>query len=62
MSAGNRAIVDAADEKKDIHLFVKFSPQEYYYQGVFSLVDYTYEDDIDKMETLENSISLNLEK
>lgn len=45
MSSGNIAIVNAADEGKDIQLFVKFSPQEYYYQGVFELVNYTYEDD-----------------
>lgn len=48
MSSGNTAIVNAVDEGKDIHLFVKFSPQEYYYQGVFELVEYTYEDDLDE--------------
>ena len=31
-----------------IHLFVKFSPQEYYKQGIFELVNYTYEDDMDE--------------
>lgn len=48
MSSGNRAIMSAKAEGKVIHLFVKFSPQEYYYQGVFELVDYTYEDDLDE--------------
>ena len=48
MTSGNKAIVDAEAEGKRIHLFVKFSPQEYYYQGIFSLVDYTYEDDKDE--------------
>ena len=48
MSSGNKAIIDAADEGKDIHLFVKFSPQEYYYQGIFELVNCTYEDDLDE--------------
>lgn len=48
MSSGNLAIVNAASEGKAIHLFVKFSPQEYYYQGLFKLVDYTYEDDTDE--------------
>jgi hypothetical protein len=48
MSSGNRAIMFAAKERKVIHLFVKFSPQEYYYQGVFELVNYTYEDDLDE--------------
>lgn len=35
MSLGNKAIVDAENGEKKIYLFVKFSPQEYYYQGVF---------------------------
>ncbi|MFT9076574.1 hypothetical protein [Ethanoligenens sp.] len=48
MSSGNTAIVNAVEEGKDIHLFVKFSPQEYYYQSVFELVEYTYEDDLDE--------------
>ena len=48
MSAGNRAILNAANIGKDIHLFVKFSPREYYYQGAFKLLNYTYEDDLDE--------------
>lgn len=48
MSSGNRAIMSAAKDGKAIRLFVKFSPQEYYYQGVFELVNYTYEDDMDE--------------
>ena len=48
MSSGNSAIMSAANEEKTIHLFVKFSPQEYYYQGVFELVNCTYEDDLDE--------------
>jgi hypothetical protein len=48
MTRGNLAIKNAASEGKEIHLFVKFSPQEYYYQGVFELVKYTYEDDKDE--------------
>ena len=48
MSLGNKAIVDAERDGKAIHLFVKFSPQEYYYQGQFYLVEYTYEDDTDE--------------
>lgn len=48
LTLGNKAIADAERDGKLIHLFVKFSPQEYYYQGVFSLVDYTYEDDKDE--------------
>ena len=48
MTLGNKVIVDAERDGKIIHLFVKFSPQEYYYQGIFSLKDYTYEDDKDE--------------
>lgn len=48
MTRGNLAIKSAASDEKEIHLFVKFSPEEYYYQGVFVLVDYTYEDDNDE--------------
>lgn len=48
MTKGNLAIRDAARNGKKIHLFVKFSPQEYYYQGVFELVDCTYEDEKDE--------------
>ena len=45
MTRGNKAIADAVLNGKIIHLVVKFSSQEYYYQRVFSLVDYKYEDD-----------------
>ena len=48
LTRGNLAIKNAKSDGKEIHLFVKFSPQEYYYQGVFELVDYTYEDDKDE--------------
>ncbi|MBQ6699188.1 MAG: hypothetical protein IJM98_00865 [Oscillospiraceae bacterium] len=48
MTGGNLAIRTAAEEKKDIHLFVKFSPQEYYYQGIFDLSDYTLEEEKDE--------------
>ena len=48
MTKGNLAIKNAARDGKKIHLFVKFSPQEYYYQGIFELIDYTYEDEKDE--------------
>ena len=47
MSKGNWAIKNAKYAGKEIHLFIKFSSQEYYYQGKFSLVDVAYEDDKD---------------
>lgn len=48
MSKGNLAIKNATRDGKKIHLLVKFSPREYYYQGVFELVDYIYEDEKDE--------------
>lgn len=48
MAKGNLAVMNAARDGKRIHLFVKFSPKEYYYQGVFELVNYTYEDEKDE--------------
>lgn len=48
LTRGNLAIKDAEKDNKDIHLFIKFSPQEYIYQGIVKLVDYSYEDDKDE--------------
>ena len=46
MVRGNLAITEAENNNKEIHLFIRESAQEYYYQGVFKLVEYTYEEDI----------------
>lgn len=54
--------VNAANEGKDIHLFVKFSPQEYYYQGVFELVEYTCEDDKDEAGNIRKEYKFRLRK
>lgn len=62
MSSGNSAIVNASREGKVIHLFVKFSPQEYYYQGVFELVDYNYEDDEDEAGNARKEYKFRLRK
>lgn len=62
MALGNKAIVDAQSDGKVIHLFVKFSPQEYYYQGIFSLVDYTYEDDKDETGNVRKEYKFRLRK
>ena len=48
MEGGNLAIKNAAEDRKEIHLFVRFSPQEYYYQGVFDLADYALEEGNDE--------------
>jgi hypothetical protein len=62
MSSGNSAIVNASKEGKSIHLFVKFSPQEYYYQGQFDLVDYTYEDAEDEAGNIRKEYKFRLRK
>lgn len=62
LTLGNKAIIDAERDGKAIHLFVKFSPQEYYYQGVFSLVDYTYEDDKDESGNVRKEYKFRLRK
>ena len=62
MSLGNKAIVNAKTNAKQIHLFVKFSPQEYYYQGEFYLVDYSYEDDKDESGNVRKEYKFRLRK
>lgn len=62
MNGGNLEIKDAAQNGKVIHLFVKFSPQEYYYQGIFELVDYTYEDDKDEEGNVRKEYKFRLRK
>ena len=62
MTKGNLAIRDATRNGKKIHLFVKFSPQEYYYQGVFELVDYTYEDEKDEDGNIRKEYKFRLRK
>ncbi len=62
MSKGNLAIRDAAVNGKAIHLFVKFSPREYYYQGIFELVDYTYVDDKDEDGNIRKEYKFRLRK
>lgn len=62
MTKGNLAIRDAARNGKQIHLFVKFSPQEYYYQGVFELVNYTFEDEKDEDGNVRKEYKFRLRK
>ena len=62
MTKGNLEIRDAARNGKEIHLFVKFSPQEYYYQGIFELLDYTYEDDKDEEGNVRKEYKFRLRK
>lgn len=62
MTLGNKAIVDAERDGKAIHLFVKYSPEEYYYQGIFSLVNYTYEDDKDEDGNVRKEYKFRLRK
>ena len=62
LSAGNKAIINAAKENKVIHLFVKLSPQEYYYQGIFELVDYSYENEKDEDGNMRKEYKFRLRK
>ena len=62
MTKGNLAICNAALDGKEIHLFVKFSPQEYYYQGIFNLVNYTVEDDKDEDGNMRKEYKFRLRK
>jgi hypothetical protein len=62
MTLGNKAIVDAENDGKQIHLFIKFSPQEYYYQGIFSLLDYRYEEDKDESGNVRKEYKFRLRK
>ncbi len=62
LTKGNLAIKNAKIDNKKLHLFVKFSPQEYYYQGVFELVGYTYEDDKDEDGNMRKEYKFRLRK
>ena len=62
LTKGNLAITTAARTGKKIHLFVKFSPEEYYYQGIFRLVDYTYEDEKDENGNIRKEFKFRLRK
>ena len=59
---GNYAIMNAARDNKDIHLFVKFSPREYYYQGIFKMVNYSYEDEQDEDDNIRKEYKFKLRK
>lgn len=62
LTKGNKAIVDAKKDGKAIHLFVKLSPQEYYYQGIFSMVDYEYIDEKDETGSMRKEYKFKLRK
>lgn len=57
MTRGNLSIKNAAADGKALHLFVKFSPREYYYQGVFEVVEENYVSEMDEMALKEWNIS-----
>ena len=60
MTGGNLAIKTAAEERKDIHLFVKISPMEYYYQGIFELAEITEEEGKDELGNLRTEFKFRL--
>lgn len=45
---GNKAIINAEKDGKGLYLFVKSSPEDYYYQGKVVLVEYTLEEEKDE--------------
>lgn len=47
LTGNNLAIKNSKDDKKEIHLYVKFSSQRYYYQGIFEYVTEIKENDKD---------------
>lgn len=62
LTARNKEIINAEKNGKVIHLIIKFSSKEYYYQGVFKLVDYTYEDDLDEKGNTRKEYKFRLRK
>ena len=48
LTRGNAAIANAASVGKKIHLLIKMSSKEYYYQGEFKAIDYYQEIDDDE--------------
>lgn len=59
---GNKEILNASKNCKPIHLFVKFSSKEYIYQGIFNLVNYTFEDEEDELGHIRKEIKFRLRK
>lgn len=62
LTARNKEIIDAEKNGKVLHLIIKFSPEEYYYQGIFKLVNYTYEDDLDEAGNTRKEYKFRLRK
>lgn len=62
ITKGNNAIINSNINCKKIYLFVKFSSQEYYYQGEFQLIDYKYEDDEDENGNIRKEFKFRLRK
>ena len=62
LTRGNLEIANAETNGKEIHLFVKKSAQEYYYQGIFKVINYTYEDDYDANGNIRQELKFRLRK
>lgn len=62
MTRGNLAIRDAALNGKKLHLLIRFSAKEYYYQGTSSLVDYFLQDEEDDSGHLRREYKFQLRK
>lgn len=57
---GNKAIIEAEKDNKKLYLFIKFSPSEYYFQGEFKLVKYTYKDQLGEDDKMHKQFAFQL--
>ena len=62
LSGGNLDIINSKNDGKEIHLFIKLSPTEYFYQGVFEYIDHTIETECDENKNKRNEYKFRLRK
>lgn len=59
---GNRALINAVNNGTKVQLLVKYPTKEYYYQGVFKVIDYSYEDDTDETNNIRKEYKFRIRK
>lgn len=62
LTRGNKAIVKSANDGRTLHLFIKKSSKEYYYQGKFCYVNRKIEDEKDDKGNLRKVYKFRLKK
>ncbi len=62
LTRGNKAIIDSVNDETPIYLFVKLSSKEYYFQGEFCLINYTYDLERDEAGNLRKEYKFRLRK